>query len=548
MRSPVKSMLRDEGGAIAPLYALLLPVLVMSGGIAFDYTRLTEMQNAADQAALAAASQLDGSSGACDRAINAARNLLRSDAQAEGDSGNFTVFSNGGAGPSVTIGDQSSGCTATAADPIRFYTTADGDDLATNDEAAKFVEITVAARTARYALTPVGSLINPDGVADGTARAGLGSAICKVPPLMICNPDPTQPFNADGRVGYGVMVTGHGNTKDGRDNNGNQVGQNYTAWAPGDFGFLEAGAGNNADLLRALAYQDPNITCQQVETGEVNTGNPQGLYDAINTRFDIYDFPSNGNNTLAGCYANGGNCPAAANTVKDLVKADTNGANNRCGVVVNGNNGWRLPTNQFAPRLTPRADGTIDSDNLIDAMGLPRDNCHYTSYVSAGGAACNSSSNGRIGNGQWARADYFRKYHSSRTPSYNGRNASTMTRYDTYLWEIENNYMPFNFPAGGNAEQYGRPICSTGSVKPGQDRRVLSVAIVDNCAALRGGSRTADIGEWVDMFLVEPTSDRRGNGATKDQIYMEIIGKSRAAGNGSVDAQTYYRSSPYLVR
>jgi hypothetical protein len=42
--------------------------------------------------------------------------------------------------------------------------------------------------------------------------------------------------------------------------------------------------------------------------------------------------------------------------------------------------------------------------------------------------------------------------------------------------------------------------------------------------------------------------DTRGNGATRDQIYMEIIGKSRAAGNGSVDAQTYYRSSPYLVR
>lgn len=551
MRFTANSLLRSESGAIAPLYAIILPVLIMSGGIAFDYTRLTamdtEMQNAADQAALAAASQLDGRAGACDRAINVARNLLRSSAQAEGDSGNFTIFSNTGTGPSVTIGAQEGGCAAAATDPIRFYTTADGDTLATSDDAAKFVEITVATRTARYALTPVGSLINPDGSADGTARAGMGSAICKVPPLMICNPDPTQPFNADGRVGWGVMVTGHGNTKNGQDNNGSVVGQNYSAWAPGDFGFLEAGTGNNADLLRALAYQNPNITCQQTETGVVNTGNPQGLYDAINTRFDIYDFPSNGNNTLASCYANGGNCPAAANTTKDFVKGTSSGANNRCGIVVNGNNGWRLPDSQFSPRARLGGDGPttrIDSDLLIDSMGLPRDNCHYTSY----GTACGNDPLNRFGTGQWARADYFFKYHNSRTPSYNGRNVSTMTRYDTYLWELENNYMPYNSPAGGSARQYGRPICSVGSIAAGQDRRVLSVAVVDNCAALRGGSRTADIGEWVDMFLVEPTSDRRGNGATKDQIYMEIIGKSRAAGSGSVDAQTYYRSSPYLVR
>ncbi len=320
MRSPVKSMLRDEGGAIAPLYALLLPVLIMSGGIAFDYTRLTamdtEMQNAADQAALAAASQLDGQTGACDRAINAARNLLRSDALVEGDSGNFTVFSNGGTGPSVTIGDQAGGCAAADTDPIRFYTTADGNDLATNDEAAKFVEITVAARTARYALTPIGSLVNPDGVADGTARAGLGSAVCKVPPLMICNPDPTQPFNADGRRGWGIMVTGHGNDRSG-------PGGNISAWAPGDFGFLEAGTGNNADLLKALAFQNPAITCQQTETGEVNTGNPQGLYDAINTRFDIYDFSSGNGTTLNPCFS--GSCPAAPNVTKDLVRGSSGG-------------------------------------------------------------------------------------------------------------------------------------------------------------------------------------------------------------------------------
>ena len=45
--------------------------LIAAGGIAFDYARLaamdTELQDAADQAALAAASQLDRQTGACAR-------------------------------------------------------------------------------------------------------------------------------------------------------------------------------------------------------------------------------------------------------------------------------------------------------------------------------------------------------------------------------------------------------------------------------------------------------------------------------------------------
>ena len=51
-----------------------------AGGIAFDYARMaaldTELQSAADQAALAGASQLDGEDQTCERAVAAARNLL----------------------------------------------------------------------------------------------------------------------------------------------------------------------------------------------------------------------------------------------------------------------------------------------------------------------------------------------------------------------------------------------------------------------------------------------------------------------------------------
>ena len=54
----------DQRGAVAPLIAVALFALIAVAGIAFDYARVagmdTELQSAADQAALAAASQLDG--------------------------------------------------------------------------------------------------------------------------------------------------------------------------------------------------------------------------------------------------------------------------------------------------------------------------------------------------------------------------------------------------------------------------------------------------------------------------------------------------------
>src|SRR5687767_1325319 len=59
----VKQLWRRTDGAVAPTVALSMFGLIAAGGLAFDYARLaamdTELQQAADQAALAAATQLD---------------------------------------------------------------------------------------------------------------------------------------------------------------------------------------------------------------------------------------------------------------------------------------------------------------------------------------------------------------------------------------------------------------------------------------------------------------------------------------------------------
>src|SRR5438552_14448348 len=90
-----RSIWSNDEGAVAPTVALALVGLVAVGGIAFDYAHVatldTELQQAADQAALAAATQLDGQSGAIARATAAAQSLIT----------NKTLFGSGGG--AVTI-------------------------------------------------------------------------------------------------------------------------------------------------------------------------------------------------------------------------------------------------------------------------------------------------------------------------------------------------------------------------------------------------------------------------------------------------------------
>lgn len=515
-----RHFLRDESGAVAATYAMALTALIVVAGVGFDYGRLatmdSELQNGADQAALAGATQLDGKAGACARAATAAVSLVS----------NTTIVAN--SANTITVASETA-CDATGT--VKFWQNRDGTTAATSDANARFIELTVAARTVDYAFTPIVNLMQGSVVAG--AMAGLGSSVCKVPPMMICSPDPVNPFNAAGKVGWGLQATGHGNGRSGADGT-------VSAWSPGDFGFLEVGAGQNSALVKALAFKEVPLDCTPVDGSYPETGNPQALYDAVNTRFDIYDFSSGNGTTLAPCFS--GSCPAAANTVKDLVKQDTGTNGNSCRL---HNQGWHLPPEdrQFWPDTEANADGSyndIGHSPTIDAMGLPRDLCHYSSF----GAACEGGADGRFGDGAWARVDYFTKNHpgGERPPS-----PSTVTRYQTYRWEIDQATIPYNLAAGGNDEQYGRPICSTGTAD-GLDRRVLTVAVVKNCSSLNGGSTRVVVDEWVDLFLVEPVVDARGNGAIADSIYMEIIGPSRLAGGGTSAAQQIRRDVPYLVK
>src|SRR3982751_6878262 len=172
MRRPARSFWRHDGGAVAPTVALSLVGLVAVGGIAFDYAHMaamdTELQQAADQAALAAATQLDGQTGALARATAAAQSLIT----------NRTSFASGGGAVTVPTLIFCSGCDDSKPDTTAACT------ATTTDADAHVVWVKVGGRTANYTLTPIVGLFN-SGAIGAEAVAGLSSAVCKEPPVMM---------------------------------------------------------------------------------------------------------------------------------------------------------------------------------------------------------------------------------------------------------------------------------------------------------------------------------------------------------------------------
>ena len=102
-----------------------------------------------------------------------------------------------------------------------------------------------------------------------------------------------------------------------------------------------------------------------------------------------------------------------------------------------------------------------------------------------------------------------------------------------------------NTAVGTNGDaQSGIPICNAAVPDPTRDRRVFTVAVVDNCSELAGASRPADIGSWIEVFFVEPGMRGRGKGDGDNEIYLEVIGNANVGNSG----QVVRRDTPYLVK
>jgi len=571
MRS-VRTLWGSVDGAVAPTVALSLTALIAAGGIAFDYARVasmdTELQDGADQAALAAASQLDGQDRACLRAAAAASALVS----------NKTLMANDNTGTNsrdITI-DTSDVSDCAGGANIKFYKSWNQDtdepgDEADDDSNAKVVVVTVTPRQAVYALTPIVAAFR-SGSISAQAVASLGSAICKMPPLMICNPQETvtnTTFDPSAFVGDGLRLTA--------------VGGGSGSWAPGNFGYLDTGItgvnGSVNQLRAALGWNTPPGNCIAAEDVDTKPGATETVTDAINTRFDIYQ----NNNTS--CYGSGP-CSASINSLKD-VRRPANGNNCKWG---NGGQGWQFDTSGtgYYGQNVPTTASDLPTTTTPSAMGHPRDECHAVSQTG-------NCTGGRMGDGNWDRDAYFRTNYVRSVASAGGAvgtawtaaqwktntglsptvprliagtttpNPAYASRYNVYQWEIAHRDTvvdgvtvlgPRNPGASGNTlVAYGKPQCSpsqgygAGQVPDATtpDRRRISVAVV-NCLDndVKGNSTNVPVEEWIDVFLVEPSLNRA---RTSDgDLYAEVIDGAVSGGNGPTAGQVIRHDVPYLIK
>lgn len=539
MPRPLSGIVSDTEGAIAPMYVIAIFVVLAMAGVGYDYGQLasldTELQNAADQAALAAATQLSGQSGSIDNAKAAANATT-------GLVSNKTVMA-GDAATNRTLAVSSAG--------FEFYASAAaaeaGTPTTTSDKDARFVKVTMNARTADYALTPLVGLFTSPSIS-AAAVAGLSSSLCKVPPVMICNPapDPTK-FVVSDYVGKGLLLT--------FGNNGNT---NLTA---GMVGFLDPGQQLNTAKNKAnkqdyalLVGRDTQIGgCVSVTNPFTQEGTTTYVINAFNTRFDIYD-----SNDPVKCYQDG-LCSPSDNARKDVLQnynggsAPTSLGKNDCRMAPgNSGQGWVFPPKTYRP-TSATLISPLNPGSVPDAMGYPRDLNH---------AIKASSITSRIGNGTWDFKAYWYVNYNKADPGTTVYGKTNPTRYEVYKWERANSKLVANnavrtFTTGGKKYadyNYGMCLANKKPNATTPDRRVLSAAVV-NCGALPAGTGAKAVTPlaWIDVFLVEPSlvrTDSAGVVFTNEtDMYVEVIGNTtQGSASGTSGTQFVRRDKPYIVK
>lgn len=288
--------LRHQRGAILIMTAIVLIVLVGVAALAMDIGRLvvlrSQLQNAADAAAIAAAVELDGEADARERAMAAAREAVRHDksfAKLRDLLGTdslpdaaFSFYCMIGAEFDLPQDVAISGgfCQGVAEGAV--HVTAGGDPDAHYVRVSLDPSLAAGRFTLDLIFLPILNLITP-GVAteasvSAQAVAGRHFTQCNYPPMAICDPfeGTAKSFRDDMPMGTTIRLRDQG------AGNGN--------WSPGNAGFLTpiSGATGANAVADALANPDDQGCATRLVTTEPGQMT-QKTTSAINTRFDMYD-------------------------------------------------------------------------------------------------------------------------------------------------------------------------------------------------------------------------------------------------------------------
>ncbi len=266
-----RGVVRDERGGIAAYAAMAALTAIGAGAVAVDVGRAailrTQMQNTADARAMAAAAQLDGRDGARTRATAVATNTMDAQTALAADDDEIEIK-----------------------EPVFYSQYTPTKILATSDQDAAIVEVTLEARRVDYLFAPilrfVGTGSGPESQTIVTyAAAQPEPFICHAPPLMICD---------YGDKGGGVHDSGddlRNPIHAGRQIRLKEQGAGGS-WAPGNFGLLALpdGSSGSSDLEAALAALSPE-DCYSLDVTTATGSKTQKIVDAVNSRFDLTGNP-----------------------------------------------------------------------------------------------------------------------------------------------------------------------------------------------------------------------------------------------------------------
>ncbi|MPY75138.1 MAG: hypothetical protein GEU87_12840 [Alphaproteobacteria bacterium] len=496
---------QDRRGAALIYVTVGLGVFVGFTALAIDFSRIatthTQARAAAEAAALAAASQLDGTSDAITRATNAAKTtpLVQNQQNLAQNPGNIAIrrlrFLSGLPSGTPGLPDNPSVL-------VPYVTT---DPLQ-----ARFVEATTETLTQDNLFAQA---IGGGATSNTRARAvaGFTQVLCRRSPLAICNPTedpaspagtPAPPFNISDWRGRQILIKGSGPSAD---------------WLPGDFALVDVVGEKPGQatpvIWEALAESEPDV-CITARI-DLKPGQVGAMRTALNTRFDMYQNPHGGNKNGSPRFR------PARSVAKGRVL--TNLADN-CSFVKAEDVG-----KQDRSKALPRDVDAVDFDGSPNGTG--------------------PSNTHRFGTGLWDCAGYWSAMHPTMTaPGWCTSSAdgtvAGQSRYDLYRAEIDGT-APFagptipnrigDSPWGENADAASRSCYTGGSstLNDTPDRRILYFAVV-NCReqGLGGGNSNEEIPveAFVEAFLTEPVDDPSDG----PEIVLEVKDIVRPGGDDGV--------------
>jgi len=584
----LRNWVENERGAVAVYLALgtafLFPLIALAVDATNYYKLNTELKQAADAAALAAATKLDFTDAGLVAAANAARTAVE----------NLETGANDGQDNTVDITTVQF---LRALPPAGYYNYQ--DYVTTEGAKARYVHVITETRTRES--TPYAALValwggNSQNGLKPTASdavAGKVTVACKALPLMMCNPaevgtdadgQPCGNSNVTGGPSYSLFSDFLAAHPEWRRHQFRikWIGPSSSI-APGVFGLLQPlndAFGNGAGAIRdELGRIDP-ATCFEVQDVQIKTGQNATVVDGLNTRFDIFRGPLGNDSDDA-------NFAPALNRTKGRYPTN-NGKNARC-------------------------DPPQTSVQPPDAIKLPQDSCFAGPTSSTCGALGDTNNQGnfigRYGDGQWDALSYFNINHprtdgttwNAHTTELNqllqfvhnnygsdyGVDTTTVnttsppSRWAVYKWETAGSTVggarisgepavglpaitgsvPDRIPGAhtritsngitkeeGRADINGSGQCST-AAPLGTLRRRLYIAVVNCCqqsAELSGGQRRVHVTEFAEAFMTEPACHGStcndpdvGNNDDKGAIYVEIYNAVKASDANQVVLRDY---------